>query len=108
MLFIQPAYAQAAAGAQGFDFMGLLPILAIFVVFWFLILRPQQKKMKEHQAMLGAIETGDEIITQGGIAGRVRKVGEQFLTVEIANNVEIQVQRSAVGAKLEKGTLKSL
>lgn len=108
MFFIQPAYAQAAAGGSGFDIMSMLPLLAIFVIFWFLILRPQQKKMKEHQAMLNAIEVGDEIITQGGIAGRVRKVGEQFMTLEIANNVEIQVQRSAVGAKLEKGTLKSL
>ncbi|KZE29797.1 protein translocase subunit yajC [Crenobacter luteus] len=105
-MFITPAY--AANGTAGLDLMGFLPMIAIFAVFWFLLIRPQQKKMKEHQKMLTALEKGDEVVTQGGVAGRVTKVGEAFLTVEIANGVEIQVQRSAVAGKLEKGTLKSL
>ncbi|UGA38595.1 preprotein translocase subunit YajC [Chromobacterium haemolyticum] len=88
--------------------MGFLPMIAIFVLFWFLMVRPQQKRMKEHQKMLSEIQKGDEVATQGGIVGRVAKIGEQFLTLEIANGVEITVQRGSVSAKLEKGTLKSL
>ncbi|RXZ45430.1 preprotein translocase subunit YajC [Crenobacter cavernae] len=108
-MFITPAY--AATGPAGFDLstvMGFLPMIAIFAVFWLLLIRPQQKKMKEHQKMLSVLEKGDEVVTQGGVAGRVTKVGEAFLAVEIANGVEVQVQRSAVSGKLEKGTLKSL
>lgn len=106
-MFITPAYANTAT-AGGFDFMGLLPMVVIFILFWFLLIRPQQKKMKEHQKMLSEILKGDEIITQGGMVGRVSKAGEQYLTIEIANGVEIHVQRGAVAAKLEKGTFKSL
>lgn len=88
--------------------MGFLPMAVIFVLFWFLLIRPQQKKMKEHQQMLSEIVKGDEVATQGGIVGRVTKAGEQYLAIEIANGVEINVQRGAVTAKLEKGTIKSL
>ncbi|AXK38018.1 preprotein translocase subunit YajC [Crenobacter cavernae] len=105
-MFITPAY--AATGPAGLDLMSFLPMIAIFAVFWLLLIRPQQKKAKEHQKMLSVLEKGDEVVTQGGVAGRVTKVGEAFLAVEIANGVEIQVQRSAVSGKLEKGTLKSL
>ncbi|GGY11495.1 preprotein translocase subunit YajC [Paludibacterium paludis] len=106
-MFISPAYANTAAPG-GFDIMSILPMVAIFALFWFLMIRPQQKKMKEHQAMLAAIVKGDEVVTQGGIAGRVSAVGENFLTVEIAQGIEIKVQKAAVTAKLEKGSLKSL
>jgi len=107
MPFIDKAFAAGAAPA-GFDIMSFLPMIVIFVLFWFLMVRPQQKKMKEHQKMLSEIQKGDEVITQGGVLGRVVKAGEQFLTLEIANGVEINVQRPAVTGKVEKGNLKSL
>ena len=88
--------------------MQFLPMIGIFILFWFLMVRPQQKKMKEHKAMLDAMQKGDEVLTQGGIAGRITKAGDEYLTVEISNGVEIVVQRAAVASKLEKGTLKSL
>ncbi|POZ63699.1 preprotein translocase subunit YajC [Chromobacterium alticapitis] len=106
-MFITPAYA-AGAAPSGFDLMGFLPMIVIFVLFYFLMIRPQQKRMKETQKMLSEIQKGDEVVTQGGIIGRVSKVSEQYLTLEIADKVEINVQRGAVSAKLEKGTLKSL
>ncbi|AQR64366.1 preprotein translocase subunit YajC [Aquaspirillum sp. LM1] len=88
--------------------MQFLPMIGIFILFWFLMVRPQQKKMKEHKAMLDALQKGEEVLTQGGIAGRITKAGDEYLTVEISNGVEIVVQRAAVASKLEKGTLKSL
>ncbi len=106
-MFIAPAHAADAAVA-GFDFMQFLPMIVIFVLFWFLLVRPQQKRMKEHQKMLSEVQKGDEVATQGGIVGRVTKVSEQYLNIEIADKVEITIQRSAVAGKLEKGTLKSL
>ncbi|KMJ52465.1 preprotein translocase subunit YajC [Vogesella sp. EB] len=96
------------SAAGGLDLMGFLPMIVIFVLFWFLLIRPQQKKMKEHQKMLSEINKGDEVATQGGIVGRVTKAGDQYLAIEIANGVEINIQRGAVAAKLEKGTIKSL
>jgi preprotein translocase subunit YajC len=88
--------------------MGLLPIILMFVVLWFLMIRPQMKKAKEHKTMVEALAKGDEIVTQGGVAGRITKVGESFIGVEIADNIEIMVQRQAVASVLPKGTLKSL
>ncbi|HKU90724.1 MAG TPA: preprotein translocase subunit YajC, partial [Steroidobacteraceae bacterium] len=88
---------------------GLTPfiMMAVFVViFYFLLIRPQQKKQKEHQAMLSKIATGDEVITAGGILGRVVETGDQFLTIEIADNVRIKVQRFQVTSLVPKGTLK--
>ena len=107
-MFITPAFANPSTSIGGLDLMGFLPMAVIFVLFWFLLIRPQQKKMKEHQQMLSEIVKGDEVATQGGIVGRVTKAGEQYLAIEIANGVEINVQRGAVTAKLEKGTIKSL
>ncbi|WP_293765745.1 preprotein translocase subunit YajC [uncultured Aquitalea sp.] len=108
MPFIDKAFAAGSAPTGGFDIMSFLPMVVIFVLFWFLMVRPQQKKMKDHQKMLSEIQKGDEVVTQGGLVGRVVKTGEQYLTLEVANGVEINVQRGAVGGKLEKGTLKSL
>ncbi|MFA7268554.1 MAG: preprotein translocase subunit YajC [Sterolibacterium sp.] len=114
-MLISNAYAQAAGGAGG-DMMGgltgLLPIILMFVVLWFLMIRPQMKKAKEHKTMVDALAKGDEVLTQGGIAGRITKVGENYLTLEVASvkdtSVEIILQKNAVGTLLPKGTLKTL
>jgi preprotein translocase subunit YajC len=107
---ITPAYAQGApaAGPGGADLMTFLPMIAIFVVFYFLLIRPQQKRAKETKAMLGALQKGDEVVTAGGVVGRISKLGEQYATVEVAPNVEITVQRGAVSQLLPKGTIKNL
>jgi preprotein translocase subunit YajC len=112
-MLISNAYAQAAAGATTSDsLMGLLPIIIMFVILWFLMIRPQMKKAKEHQKMVGELQKGDEIVTQGGVAGRIVKIGESFMTLEVsegkAGPIEIVVQKNAIGALLPKGTLKSL
>ena len=107
-MFISPAYAQAAAPAAGGDMlMSLAPLLLIFVVFYFLLIRPQQKRMAEHKKMVDALSRGDEIVTQGGLLGRVEDVGDSFITMEIAQGVKIKVQKHALGAVLPKGTYKS-
>ena len=108
-LLIAPAYAQSAPAAPfGSDLMAFLPMIAIFVVFYFLLIRPQQKKAKEAKAMLDALQKGDEVITAGGILGRIAKLTDQYATVEIAPNTEITVQRGAISQLLPKGTIKSL
>jgi len=104
---IPSAYAQAAGGAQPNAFVQLLPLVLIFVVFYFLLIRPQAKRAKEHKAMVAALAVGDEVVTSGGILGRVTETGEQFLTVEIATGVSVKVQRHTIGAVLPKGTLKN-
>lgn len=108
---ISLAHAQTAAG-QSPDYTGIVMMVLMFGVIWFLMIRPQQKKMKEHKAMIEALQKGDEVITQGGIAGRVTKVTDNYVTVEIAESkdggVEILVQRPAISLVLPKGTLKSL
>jgi preprotein translocase subunit YajC len=78
-----------------------------FLIFWFLLIRPQQKRLKEHQAMVSALQKGDEVITQGGVAGVVRELDDSFITVEIAHDVKVKVQRQAVTAVLPKGSLKA-
>jgi preprotein translocase subunit YajC len=114
-VLISNAYAQAAPAAANDPtggLMGMLPIILMFVVLWFLMIRPQMKKAKEHQKMVSDLQKGDEVVTQGGLAGRISKVGENFVTLEIAEfkdtPVEVSVQKTAVGALLPKGTLKSL
>ncbi len=106
---ISPAYAQSApAAGAGTDYLSFLPLVAIFVVFYFLMLRPQQKRAKETKAMLEALQKGDEVVTAGGIVGRITKLSDQYATVEIASGVEITVQRQAVAQVLPKGSLKNL
>lgn len=108
-MLISNAYAQTAAAAGPLDnVMQFLPIILMFGVLYFLMIRPQMKKAKEHKALLDALGKGDEVITQGGIAGRITKVGEDFVTMAIADNVEIQMQKPAITLVLPKGTLKSL
>ena len=108
-LMIAPAYAQSGpAGLFGGDLMAFLPMVAIFVVFYFLLIRPQQKKAKEARAMLDALQKGDEVVTAVGVLGRITKLGEQYVTVEIAANTEITTQRGAISQLLPKGTIKAL
>jgi preprotein translocase subunit YajC len=107
-VFITPAYAQIPGVSSGSDLMAFLPMVAIFVVFYFLLIRPQQKRAKETKSMLSALQKGDEVVTAGGIVGKVSKLTEGYATVEIAPNVEITVQRSAISLMLPKGTIKGL
>ncbi|MDQ3494867.1 MAG: preprotein translocase subunit YajC [Pseudomonadota bacterium] len=106
-LLIAPAFAQAA-GQQGPSLMSTLafPVILLLIMY-FLMIRPQMKRAKEHKAMLEKLSVGDEVITNGGLAGTVRAIGDSFLTVEIADRIEVRVQKGAVGNVLPKGTLKS-
>ncbi len=106
-MFISPAYAQAAAtGGAESSLVSLLPLVLMFVVLYFIMIRPQMKKQKEHKAMIEAIAKGDEVVIAGGVLGRIAKLGESFLHVEVANGVELQVQRASVVQVLPKGTFK--
>lgn len=107
-MLISNAYAQAADGASQGGLMGLLPLILMFVVLWFLMIRPQMKRAKEHKAMVEALAKGDEVVTGGGIAGRVTEVGDAFVQIEIAANTVVAVQKQAVATVLPKGTLKAL
>lgn len=105
---IPEAYAQAAGGATGGSQLAPLLMMVLFIViFYFLLIRPQQKKAKEHQAMLAKLAAGDEVVTAGGLLGRVTEVGEAFATVEIADGVRIKVQKFQITSLMPKGTLKS-
>ena len=110
-MLISSAFAQTApAAAAGGDMMstltGMLPLVLMFVVLYFIMIRPQMKRQKEHRAMVEAIAKGDEVVIGGGMLGRVTRLSEQYLHVEIANNVEVQVQRAAVLQVLPKGSFK--
>ena len=108
-MLISSAYAQASGAASQSDtLLTFLPMIAIFVVFYFLLIRPQQKKQKEARAMLDALEKGNEVITAGGILGRIVKLDEQYVTVEVAPNTQMVVQRGAISQLLPKGTIKAL
>ena len=100
---VTPAYAQAAAGGGGSGFEAFLPLILIFGVFYVLLIRPQQKKMKEHKATLSAIRRGDKVVTGGGIVGTVTKVIDDLeITVEIADGVKVRVQRGLISTVLSK------
>ena len=105
-ILIPRAWAQDG-GAQGDPLIMFLWLGGIFVLFYFLLIRPQNKKQKEHREMVEALATGDEVVTAGGILGKVTEAGDQFLTVEIASNVSIKVQRQTIAQVLPKGTVKS-
>lgn len=107
-MLISSAYAQTAAAADPTGgLMQMLPIIAMFAVLYFLMVRPQMKKAKEHKILLEALARGDEVVTQGGLAGRVTKISDNFVSIEIANNVEVQMQKPAISLVLPKGTLKN-
>ena len=105
-MFISNAYAAGAPGAP--DWTSFLPLIVIFVLFYFMLIRPQMKQAKEHRKMLEALQKGDEVVTSGGVAGKVTKVGESFVGLEIAPETIVQVQKHTVQTLLPKGTLKSL
>ena len=111
-MFISSAFAQTApaAAAAGGDMqstlMSMLPLLLMFAVLYFVMIRPQMKKQKEHRAMIDALAKGDEIVTAGGLLGKVSKIGDAYIGVELASGVEVQMQRQAVVQVLPKGTLK--
>jgi preprotein translocase subunit YajC len=107
-VLISPAWAQGAGAPQGGGIENILLILGMFAVLYFLMIRPQMKRAKEHKIMVDGIQKGDEIVTAGGILGRVGKVDEQYLTLVIASGVEVQIQRSAIQVVLPKGTIKTL
>ncbi|WP_019139496.1 preprotein translocase subunit YajC [Noviherbaspirillum massiliense] len=107
-VFISNAYAQTqAAGVEG-SLMSFLPIILMFVVLYFLMIRPQMKRQKEQKAMIDALAKGDEVITAGGVLGKVSKVADAYILLEVADGTEIAVQKSAVSTLLPKGTLKSI
>ena len=111
-LLVSPAFAQTAAqpapgGLFGGGIVSLLPMFLIFGAVYFMMIRPQTKRAKDHRAMLDKLGTGDEVITNGGIAGVVREIGDSFITVEIADNVRVRLQKGAIANVLPKGTLKS-
>ena len=103
--FIASAHAQDA-GAPG-GLMSFLPLIVIFVIFYFLLIRPQMKRAKEHKQLVSQLASGDEVVTNGGLLGRISNVGESFVTVEMADNVKIKVQRHAIASVMPKGTIKS-
>ncbi len=106
-MFISSAYAQATTpGSTESTLLSLLPLVLMFVVLYFIMIRPQMKKQKEHKAMIDALAKGDEVVIGGGVVGRVAKLGETFVHIEVSDNVELQVQRAAVIQVLPKGTFK--
>jgi len=104
--FIQTAVAQAATGGQQSQLLSILPIVLIFVVFYFMVIRPQSRKAKEHREMVAKLAVGDEVVTNGGLLGRVTELGDTFVSVEIAKGVEVKVQRVQVAQLMPKGTVK--
>jgi len=107
-VLISPAYAQAAGAPADAGLMNIGMLVLMLVVFWFILIRPQMKRAKEHKTMIAALEKGTEVVTAGGIVGRITKIGDGYVTLEIADNTEIVVQRNAVQTLLPKGTMKSL
>lgn len=106
-MFISSAFAQTPAGGDlQSSLMSMLPLVLMFVVLYFVMIRPQMKRSKEHRLMIEALAKGDEVATAGGVLGKVTKLGDVYIGVEIANGVEVQVQRSAVVQVLPKGTVK--
>lgn len=106
-MFISQAWAQVAAPG-GADLMSMLPIILMFIVLYFVMIRPQMKRAKEHKAMVEALQKGDEVVAAGGVLGKVTKVADNYVTIDIANGVEIRVQRPAVQLVLPKGTIKGV
>ncbi|HCA27122.1 MAG TPA: preprotein translocase subunit YajC [Betaproteobacteria bacterium] len=106
-MFINTAYAASAASAES-SIMGFLPLIVIFVLFYFMLLRPQMRRAKEQRNMLEAMQKGDEVVTNGGLAGKVVKVGENFVSLEIAENTVVHIQKPTIQTLLPKGTIKGL
>jgi preprotein translocase subunit YajC len=103
--FIASAYAQDAAPSGGL--MSFLPLIIIFVIFYFLLIRPQMKRAKEHRQLVSKLSSGEEVVTNGGLLGKITDVGESFVTVDVGDNVRIKVQKHAIASVMPKGTIKS-
>jgi len=104
---ISPAYAQGAPASATGQFAPLLVMVVFIVIFYFLLMRPQQKRQKEHQTLISKLATGDEVVTTGGVLGKITDVGDNSVTIEVADGVRIKVQKTQVSALMPKGTLKS-
>jgi preprotein translocase subunit YajC len=104
---IANAYAQAPAPGGSGQMGSLLLLVGMFVIFYFLLIRPQQKRVNEHKTLVASLKKGDEVITNGGFLGKLIEVGEHFVTLELAENVEVKLQRHAIAVVLPKGTLKN-
>jgi preprotein translocase subunit YajC len=104
---IPPAWAQGAAPSTGGQLAPMLVMVVFIVIFYFLLMRPQQKKTKEHQQLVSKLAVGDEVVTTGGVLGKITDVGDSFVTLEVADGVRIKVQKFQVSALMPKGTLKS-
>ncbi len=114
-VLVSPAFAQAAGGSMEQQVMGFLPIILMFIVLYFLMIRPQMKRAKEHKGMLEQLKKGDEVITAGGIVGRINKVGEAYITLQVSRGdggddagVEMNFQKSAIQTLLPNGTIKAI
>jgi preprotein translocase subunit YajC len=107
-MLISEAWAQGTGAAPGGGMESMLLIVLMFVVLYFLMIRPQMKRAKEHRTMIDALQKGDEVVAAGGVLGRISKINESYITLEIADKVEIQVQRPAVQLVLPKGTIKNV
>ena len=107
-MLISPAYAQAPAAGADAGLMSFLPIILMFVLLYFLMIRPQMKRAKEQKAMIDALQKGDEVVAVGGLLGRIVELSDQYATLEIAAETKIMVQRPAIQQLLPKGTIKSI
>jgi preprotein translocase subunit YajC len=106
--FIPAAWAQAQSAPQGSSLIGLMPLVILFVIMWFMLIRPQMKRAKEHRKMVEALGKGDEVVTQGGLLGKITEMGENFVALEIADGVQVKVQRHMIASTMPKGTIKTL
>jgi len=104
---IENAHAAAPAAGQGDPMSGMLFFIGMLALMYFLLIRPQQKRAKEHKKMVEAITKGDEVVTNGGMLGKITEIGEQYITLEIANNTEVKLQRHAIATVLPKGSIKA-
>jgi preprotein translocase subunit YajC len=107
-MLINPAWAQSAGGAAGGGMESIILIILMFGVLYFLMIRPQMKRAKEHKSLIEGLQKGDEVITAGGVLGRISRINENYVTLEVSNGVEIQVQRPAIQLVLPKGTIKNI
>jgi preprotein translocase subunit YajC len=103
VLFSADVFAQAAPAAD--PILSFLPLVILFIVFYFLLIRPQSKRVKEHKSMLDSLKKGDEVVTNGGVLGKVTGIGENFVQLEIANNITVKVQRPSISSLMPKGTM---
>lgn len=104
---ISTAYAQSAGQPGASNPFGLILLVGMFVIFYFILIRPQQKRVKEHRNLVASLKKGDEVVTNGGLLGKLTDVSDQYVTVELAENIEVKLQRSAVATVLPKGSIKN-